>query len=188
MCLVTVNSHHCGADFIRTVAELNTVLGTGQKPFDLLKSELPYLIKTNLDILTGYFEDVISRKVSTESMISYEGKKYSVPPKYIGKKVDITDTGSGFDVSFNGHLIRHWEKSGKIMNFNHTDYLEIAHNSSFSSLFNDRLISRSKFSRSLPVIPATIDIIALFLWYWSNTNCVSPKFSSPLCIHAPPSP
>ena len=121
-------------------------------------------------------------------MISYEGRKYSVPPKYIGKKVDITDTGSGFDVSFNGHLIRHWEKSGKIMNFNHTDYLEIAHNSSFSSLFNDRLISRSKFSRSLPVIPATIDIIALFLWYWSNTNCVSPKFSSPLCIHAPPSP
>lgn len=24
-------------------------------------------------------------------MISYEGRKYSVPPKYIGKKVDITD-------------------------------------------------------------------------------------------------
>lgn len=86
-----MNSHHFGADFIRTVAELNTVLGAGQKPFDLLKSGLPYLIKTNLDILTGYFEDVILKKVSMESMISYEGRKYSVPPKYIGKKVDITD-------------------------------------------------------------------------------------------------
>lgn len=134
-----MNSHHCGADFIRTVAELNTVLGAGQKPFDLLKSELPYLIKANLDILTGYFEDVISKKVSMESMISYEGRKYSVPPKYIGKKVDITDTGSGFDVSFDCHLIRHWEKSGKIMNFNHTDYLEIAHNSSLKQLDEDEI-------------------------------------------------
>ena len=44
-------------------------------------------------------------------------KKYSVPPKYIGKKVDITDTGSGFDVSFNGHFIRHWEKSGTVSHF-----------------------------------------------------------------------
>ena len=130
----------CFDDIRRIASELNREINssicqaTGQKPFDLLKLELPYLIKTNLDILTGYFEDVISRKVSTESMISYEGKKYSVPPKYIGKKVDITDTGSGFDVSFNGHFIRHWEKSGKIMNFNHTDYLEIARNSSLKRL------------------------------------------------------
>lgn len=72
-------------------------------------------------------------------MISYEGKKYSVSPKYIGKKVDITDTGSGFDVSFNGHFIRHWEKSGKMMNFNHTDYLEIARNSSLKRLDEDEI-------------------------------------------------
>ena len=128
----------CFDDIRRIASELNREINssvcqaTGQKPFDLLKLELPYLIKTNLDILAGYFEDIISRKVSTESMISYEGKKYSVPPKYIGKKVDITDTGSGFDISFNGHFIRHWEKSGKMMNFNHTDYLEIARSSSLS--------------------------------------------------------
>ena len=135
----------CFDDIRRIASELNREINssicqaTGQKPFDLLKLELPYLIKTNLDILTGYFEDIISRKVSTESMISYQGKKYSVPPKYIGKKVDITDTGSGFDVSFNGHFIRHWEKSGKIMNFNHTDYLEIARNSSLKRLDEDEI-------------------------------------------------
>ena len=72
-------------------------------------------------------------------MISYEGKKYSVPPKYIGKKVNIADTGSGFDVSFNGHFIRHWEKSGKIMNFNHSDYLEIARNNSLKRLDEDEI-------------------------------------------------
>ena len=57
----------------------------------------------------------------------------------IGKKVDITDTGSGFDVSFNGPFIRHWEKSGKMMNFNHTDYLEIARNSSLKRLDEDEI-------------------------------------------------
>ena len=135
----------CFDDIRRIASELNREINlsvcqaTGQKPFDLLKLELPYLIKTNLDILTGYFEDIISRKVSTESMISYEGKKYSVSPKYIGKKVDITDTGSGFDVSFNGHFIRHWEKSGKMMNFNHTDYLEIARSSFLNGLMRMRL-------------------------------------------------
>ena len=56
------------------------------------------------------------------------------PTLSIGKKVDITDTGSGFDISFNSHFIRHWEKSPKIMNFNHVDYLEIARNSSLIRL------------------------------------------------------
>ena len=74
-------------------------------------------------------------------MISYEGRKYSVPPKYIGKKVDITDTGSGFDITFNDHFIRHWEKSEKMMKFNRNDYLEIARNSSLKHLDESEIIS-----------------------------------------------
>ena len=130
----------CFKDIERITLDLNREINstvcqaTGQKPFDLLKLEQPYLLKTDLSILTGYFMDSITRKVSTESLVSYEGKKYSVPPKYIGKKVDITDTGSGFDISFNGHFIRHWEKSRKIMNFNRIDYIEIARNSSLKRL------------------------------------------------------
>ena len=106
---------------------------------DLLELEKPFLIKTNLDILTGYFVDTVKRKVSAESMISYEGRKYSVPPQYIGKKVDISDTGSGFDISFNNHFVRHWEKSDKMMNFNHSDYIEIARRSSLKRLDEDEI-------------------------------------------------
>ena len=97
-----------GFDDIRQIAsELNDELNSavcqnkGKKPFDLLEAEKPFLLKTNLGILTGYFIDNVKRKVSKESMISYEGKKYSVPPEYIGKKVDISDAGSGFDISLN---------------------------------------------------------------------------------------
>lgn len=57
----------------------------GQKSFDLLKLEQPYPIKTNLDILIGYFTDNFSIQVDTESMISYEGKSY-VPHKYKVKR------------------------------------------------------------------------------------------------------
>ena len=135
-----------GFDDIRQIAselndELNSAVcqATGKKPFDLLEAEKPFLHKTNLGILTGYFIDNVKRKVSKESMISYEGKKYSVPPEYIGKKVDISDTGSGFDISFNGHFVRHWEKSSKMMNFDHTDYLEIARLSSLRRLDDDEI-------------------------------------------------
>ena len=135
-----------GFDDIRQIAselndEFNSAVcqATGKKPFDLLEAEKPFLLKTNLGILTGYFIDNVKRKVSKESMISYEGKKYSVPPEYIGKKVDISDTGSGFDISFNGHFVRHWEKSSKMMNFDHTDYLEIARLSSLRRLDEDEI-------------------------------------------------
>ena len=135
-----------GFDDIRQIAselndELNSAVcqATGKKPFDLLEAEKPFLLKTNLGILTGYFIDNVKRKVSKESMISYEGKKYSVPPEYIGKKVDISDAGSGFDISFNGHFVRHWEKSSKMMNFDHTDYLEIARLSSLRRLDDDEI-------------------------------------------------
>ena len=137
----------CFNDINRIACELNHEINstvcqaTGYKPFDLLELEQHNLIKTNLDILTGYFEDTVSRKVNAESMISYEGRKYSVPPKYIGKKVDITDTGSGFDITFNDHFIRHWEKSEKMMKFNRNDYLEIARNSSLKHLDESEIIS-----------------------------------------------
>ena len=90
---------------------------TGKPPIKLLEAERSYLIKTDLNILTGYFEKNIKRRVSRESLISYEGIKYSVPPKYIGNYVDIEDDGTGFNVTFNGHFIRHWDKSAKLTNF-----------------------------------------------------------------------
>ena len=78
--------------------------------FGLLKLEKPYLIQTDLSILSGYFKQPVTRKVSVESLITYEGRKYSVPPKYIGKYVEVEDDGTSFNITFNGHFIDGAEK------------------------------------------------------------------------------
>lgn len=79
-------------DIETIVKKLNTDLNeevcqaTGKKPIDLYKKEKEYLTDVNLNALTGYFVKAEYRKVFKESLITYEGKKYSVPPKYIGKQ------------------------------------------------------------------------------------------------------
>ena len=129
------------SDIQKIASEINNEIcqATGKPPIKLLEAERSYLIKTDLNILTGYFEKNIKRRVSRESLISYEGIKYSVPPKYIGNYVDIEDDGTGFNVTFNGHFIRHWDKSTKLTNFNHSDYLEIARCSALKRLPDDEI-------------------------------------------------
>ena len=46
---------------------------------------------------------------------------------------------TGFNVTFNGHFIRHWSKSTKLTNFNHSDYLEIAKCSALQRLPDDEI-------------------------------------------------
>ena len=133
------------ADIQKIASELNNDINTeicqatGKPPLKLLELEKPYLLKTDLNILTGYFNKSIRRRVSRESLISYEGRKYSVPPKYIGKYVDIEDEGTGFNITLEGHFIRHWDKSTKLTNFNHNDYLEIARCSALKRLPDEEI-------------------------------------------------
>ena len=132
-------------DIQKIASELNNDINieicqaTGRAPLKLLELEKPYLLKTDLNILTGYFDKSIRRRVSRESLISYEGRKYSVPPKYIGKYVDIEDDGTSFNISLDGHFIRHWDKSTKLTNFNHSDYLKIAKCSALKRLPDEEI-------------------------------------------------
>lgn len=132
-------------DIQKLASELNNDINieicqaTGRAPLKLLELEKLYLLKTDLNILTGYFDKSIRRRVSRESLISYEGRKYSVPPKYIGKYVDIEDDGTSFNISLDGHFIRHWDKSTKLTNFNHSDYLEIAKCSALKRLPDEEI-------------------------------------------------
>lgn len=53
---------------------------TGQKLFVLLKLEQPYLIKTDLGILTGYFVEFVSTKVGKHylkyTLLIFDGSGY----------------------------------------------------------------------------------------------------------------
>lgn len=68
----------------------------GEIPLSRHKKELEYLKPLPpLDSLTSYVSCEKEYKVSKESMVNYKGKKYSVPTKYIGFKVNIIETSDG---------------------------------------------------------------------------------------------
>lgn len=69
---------------------------TNEAPLNRLNKELEYLKPLpSLDSLVSYVSCEKEYKVSKESMVNYKGKKYSVPTKYIGSKVNITETCDG---------------------------------------------------------------------------------------------
>lgn len=78
--------------------EINNELSQAinETPLNRLDKELEYLKPlTSLDLLVPYVSCEKEYKVSKESMVNYKGKKYSVPTKYIGLKVNITETCDG---------------------------------------------------------------------------------------------
>lgn len=67
-----------------------------ETPLSRLNKELEYLNPLPpMDLLISYVSCEKEYKVSKESMVNYKGKKYSVPTKYIGLKVNITETCDG---------------------------------------------------------------------------------------------
>lgn len=115
----------------------NVSQATDKIPAELLKLEHEHLIKTDLSCLHGYFEKSIKRKVSREALITYEGKRYSVSPEYIGKYVEINDYGDEFDVLINQKIIAHWVKTSKKYNYDREHYLDILRSGSLKDLDDD---------------------------------------------------
>lgn len=67
-----------------------------ETPLSRLNKELEYLKPLPpMDSLVSYVSCEKEYKVSKESMVNYKGKKYSVPTKYIGLKVNITEACDG---------------------------------------------------------------------------------------------
>ena len=67
-----------------------------ETPLSRLNKELEYLKPLPpMDSLVSYVSCEKEYKVSKESMVNYKGKKYSVPTKYIGLKLNITEACDG---------------------------------------------------------------------------------------------
>lgn len=134
---------HSFEDIKKYTIELNEDINnnisqaTDKIPAELLKIEQEYLIKSDLSCLHGYFEKSIRRKVSREALITYEGKKYSVSPEYIGKYVEIDDFGDDINIMLNNRIIAHWVKSSKKYNFNREHYLDILRSGALKDLDDD---------------------------------------------------
>lgn len=89
-------------DLERIVYEFNDDINSevsqaiDEAPFCRLAKEKEYLKPLPMqDMLLSYVSRQKEYTVSKESMIKFNGKKYSVPTKYIGEKLNITETSDG---------------------------------------------------------------------------------------------
>lgn len=80
---------------------------TGKIPLDLLSKDKEYFKPLpSLDVLCSYVYREKEYRVTKESMINYKGKKYSVPTKYIGLKLNVTETSDGnISIYYNKNFI-----------------------------------------------------------------------------------
>ena len=86
-----------------------------EKPVDRLKEEQKYLLSLPaLEIISPYFAKNKGYKVSKESMITYKKHKYSVPIKYIGEYLTISENEDTLNIYYTTDLIASHKISRKI--------------------------------------------------------------------------
>lgn len=101
---------------------------TKSKPSILLEKEKEYFNpEPNYDNLETYFSTKpLQRKVPKDSLITFQNKKYSVPPKYVGKIVTLLLEGSNLSIYYNGYFVCSHQIADKKINYLPEHYLEIA--------------------------------------------------------------
>ena len=114
--------------------------GISEIPNILFQKEKKYLIPVNIDILKNYYIPEKTYKVSNESMIVYQGIKYSVPIQYVGKQITVLDEDNVIHLYYNAKLIYSYNKNKKYKyNYKEKDYIEILKNSSFDKKTNKEI-------------------------------------------------
>ena len=120
-------------DLDEIVKEINedinneVVQGINIFPSKIHEKEKEYLNPLPLwDRLINYYEPEKTYKVSKESMVTYKGKKYSVPTYLIGKQVTISEMDSRINIYYNiTDFVCQHEISNKYLNYHESDLKEI---------------------------------------------------------------
>jgi hypothetical protein len=96
---------------------------TNVSPFLLFGKECMKLSPLPSDeIIDFYMNYQKSVKVHKDSLIYYKGKRYSVPPEFIGKTLKVREDDRCVYI-YNGHeIIRVYEASDSLIDYNESDY------------------------------------------------------------------
>ena len=108
---------------------------TKEKPRERFEKEKEYLTsEPNYSILETYYSTkALTRKVPKDCLITFQSRKYSVPPKYIGKIVNVQCEGNNLSIYYNNNFVCSHTLSSKPINYNPNHYSEIA-----NSVLNDK--------------------------------------------------
>ncbi len=121
-------------DLKKIIKELNYDLNsqkcqaTGEAPEKLLQKEIKFLKELPQEEVVNYYKEAkVIRKVTKESMVQYETRKYSVPTRYIGKEVELVmgKKNKKIEIYYQAEKIRTHEIEKKHQNYNFEDLKDI---------------------------------------------------------------
>ena len=93
---------------------------------DVFEYEKEYLLPLpNNKIFSSYLSNRQTRKVAKDSMISFNGNRYSVPVKYIGFDLNVIEKDNSLYIYDNTILIRCHQISNNPLNYNTEDVKDI---------------------------------------------------------------
>jgi Transposase and inactivated derivatives len=114
--------------------------GTMERPVDRWSKDKQLLKKFDSNILSSYSEEQDDRRVVTkEAMIVWGYQKYSVPVKYIGKRIMVKAYENILKIYDNDLLIREHFIRDKPLNYHRDDYTEILRSDVFKHMEEEEL-------------------------------------------------
>lgn len=119
--------------------EISQAIGTS--PSERFPQEKMNLKPFDLELLKVYSQLSVplTRKVSKEALVLFEGRKYSVPVKYIGHTVTCEKEQEDLKVYCDQRLIARHPLSERPFNYRREDYVEILKSDVFKHLEEDEL-------------------------------------------------
>lgn len=114
---------------------------TNEIPFERFKKEKEYLKPLpTMEVLLSYIAPTKKYKVSKESMIKYNGKKYSVPIKYIGEHMHVNESADGsLCFYYNDDFVVCHQPSDKNFNYKYGHMHEILRSDACRHLSDDEI-------------------------------------------------
>jgi len=111
---------------------------TGEKPCERFKKEQEYLNPLPpMDCIISYFHHEKEYKVTQESMINYKGKKYSVPTRFIGRYLNVTEIEDELSIYYTTDLIVCHKRSDKFLNYKIDHAIEILKSEALTHMSNE---------------------------------------------------
>lgn len=96
-------------------------------PLLSLEKEKDQLLKLPTDSIRGHYKIIQSSvKVNQSSMITYKRNQYSVPPEYIGKRLNLQSYDNQIHLYFNTKLVAIHDISTKRLNYLKDHYIDIS--------------------------------------------------------------
>ena len=96
---------------------------TNMPPITLFSKEKEYLKPLpNKLLLESYIEGVLTQTVPSTLLVSYKGSGYSVPPKFINKRVKLIPIDNKLYIYYNELLVTVHSLSSNIFNYKNEHY------------------------------------------------------------------